>query len=160
MNVKRFTGRNSREAMQNVKAALGDEAIVLSTKPAAEGGIEILAMGADGIAAVETMSRPAVSRREAQRDPQGQAQREPRQAESDDGAVVASSGRSVSQAVSESVSQLAHSVLMASCLTSSCTLWASCETDSLTACDTLRPLDATTAPSSDSAWRGSRWAWP
>jgi len=110
MNVKRFTGRNSREAMQNVKAALGDEAIVLSTKPAAEGGIEILAMGADGIAAVETMSRPAVSRREAQRDPQGQAQREPRQAESDDGAVVASSGRSVSQAVSESVSQLAHNV--------------------------------------------------
>ncbi len=56
MNVKRFIGRNSREAMQKVKAALGDEAIVLSTKPAAEGGIEILAMGAEGMAAVESMS--------------------------------------------------------------------------------------------------------
>jgi flagellar biosynthesis protein FlhF len=56
MNVKRFIGRNSREAMQKVKAAFGDEAIVLSTKPAAEGGIEILAMAADGMAAVESMS--------------------------------------------------------------------------------------------------------
>jgi flagellar biosynthesis protein FlhF len=44
MNVKRFIGRNSREAMQKVKAAFGDDAVVLSTKPAAEGGIEILAM--------------------------------------------------------------------------------------------------------------------
>lgn len=59
MNVKRFIGRNSREAMQKVKAAFGDEAIVLSTKPAAEGGIEILAMAADGMAAVESMSRRA-----------------------------------------------------------------------------------------------------
>ena len=59
MNVKRFIGRNSREAMQKVKAAFGDEAIVLSTKPAAEGGIEILAMAADGMAAVESMSNRA-----------------------------------------------------------------------------------------------------
>lgn len=56
MNVKRFIGRNSREAMLKVKAAFGDEAIVLSTKPAAEGGMEILAMAADGIAAVESMA--------------------------------------------------------------------------------------------------------
>lgn len=54
MNVKRFTGRNSREAMQKVKAAFGDEAVVLSTKPAAEGGIEILAMAADSVPAVES----------------------------------------------------------------------------------------------------------
>lgn len=59
MNVKRFIGRNSREAMQKVKAAFGDEAIVLSTKPAAEGGIEILAMAADGMAMVESMSSRA-----------------------------------------------------------------------------------------------------
>ena len=43
MNVKRFIGRNSREAMQKVKAAFGDDAVVLSTKPAPEGGIEVLA---------------------------------------------------------------------------------------------------------------------
>ena len=54
MNVKRFTGRNSREAMQKVKAAFGDEAVVLSTKPAAEGGIEILAMAADSVPSVES----------------------------------------------------------------------------------------------------------
>jgi flagellar biosynthesis protein FlhF len=53
MNVKRFTGRNSREAMQKVKAAFGDDAVVLSTKPAAEGGIEILAMAADSVPAID-----------------------------------------------------------------------------------------------------------
>lgn len=56
MNVKRFTGRTSREAMQKVKAAFGDEAVVLSTKPAAEGGIEILAMAGDGVAAAERIA--------------------------------------------------------------------------------------------------------
>ena len=35
MNVKRFTARNSREALRLVREALGDDAIVLSTKPAA-----------------------------------------------------------------------------------------------------------------------------
>jgi flagellar biosynthesis protein FlhF len=95
MNVKRFIGRNSREAMQKVKAALGDEAIVLSTKPAAEGGIEILAIGAEGMAAVASMSSSA-----------------PSPSRSGEEAVTAApqSGRSVSQAVSESVSHLAHSV--------------------------------------------------
>jgi flagellar biosynthesis protein FlhF len=55
MNVKRFTGRTSREAMQKVKLAFGDEAVVLSTKPAPEGGVEIMAMGADGMAAIERL---------------------------------------------------------------------------------------------------------
>jgi flagellar biosynthesis protein FlhF len=57
MNVKRFTGRNSREAMQKVKAAFGDDAVVLSTKPAAEGGIEILAMAGDSVPAMESYPR-------------------------------------------------------------------------------------------------------
>lgn len=113
MNVKRFIGRNSREAMQKVKAALGDEAIVLSTKPAAEGGIEILAMGAEGMAAVESMSSsagraPARDHRD-HREPQGQRQDDAESAEPADEAAAVS-GRSVSQAVSESVSQLAHHV--------------------------------------------------
>ena len=54
MNVKRFIGRNSREAMQKVKAAFGDDAVVLSTKPAAEGGIEILAMAGESIPAIDS----------------------------------------------------------------------------------------------------------
>ena len=53
MNVKRFIGRNSREAMQKVKAAFGDDAVVLSTKPAAEGGIEILAMAGESIPSID-----------------------------------------------------------------------------------------------------------
>src|SRR3989344_4489039 len=69
MNVKRFIGRNSREAMQKVKAAFGDEAIVLSTKPAAEGGIEILAMAAHraagGLAVPEPMTAPRQPARQA-----------------------------------------------------------------------------------------------
>jgi flagellar biosynthesis protein FlhF len=59
MNVKRFTGRNSREAMQKVKAAFGDDAVVLSTKPAAEGGIEILAMAGDSVPNVEHLATDA-----------------------------------------------------------------------------------------------------
>ena len=103
MNVKRFIGRNSREAMQKVKAALGDEAIVLSTKPAAEGGIEILAMGAEGMAAVESMSSGGRGQARDHRDHREEAHAE-------DDAQAASGNRSVSQAVSQSVSQLAHNV--------------------------------------------------
>jgi len=44
MNVKRFVGRSSHEALGRLKAALGPDAVVLSTRPCAE-GVEILAMG-------------------------------------------------------------------------------------------------------------------
>ncbi|PXW96188.1 flagellar biosynthesis protein FlhF [Sphaerotilus hippei] len=52
MNVKRFIGRNSREAMQKVRLAFGDNAVVLSTKPCSE-GIEIVAMPPESIDAIE-----------------------------------------------------------------------------------------------------------
>ncbi|WP_295643313.1 flagellar biosynthesis protein FlhF [uncultured Methylibium sp.] len=52
MNVQRFTGRTSREAMQKMRKALGDDAVVLSTKPCFE-GIEMLAMAPGALAAVE-----------------------------------------------------------------------------------------------------------
>jgi flagellar biosynthesis protein FlhF len=52
MNVKRFTGKNSREAMQKVRLAFGDNAVVLSTKPA-NGGVEVLAMAPESVAAIE-----------------------------------------------------------------------------------------------------------
>ena len=116
MNVKRFIGHNSREAMQKVKAALGDEAIVLSTKPASEGGIEILAMGAEGMAAVESMSSSG-GRGQARdhRDHRDhRAPREERVEPQDEAPAASASGRSVSQAVSQavadSVSQIAHNV--------------------------------------------------
>jgi flagellar biosynthesis GTPase FlhF len=37
MNVKRFTARTAREALALVREALGDDAVVLSTKPSGEG---------------------------------------------------------------------------------------------------------------------------
>ncbi|MEY2892824.1 MAG: hypothetical protein RJA98_2732 [Pseudomonadota bacterium] len=55
MNVKRFTARTAREALALLKQALGDDAVVLSTKPCAE-GVEILALAPDGMAQIERMS--------------------------------------------------------------------------------------------------------
>lgn len=49
MNVKRFIGRTSQEALARLKGALGPDAVVLSTRPCAE-GIEILAMGPEAMA--------------------------------------------------------------------------------------------------------------
>ena len=43
MSVKRFVGVNSREAMRQVRAALGDDALILSNRQVPE-GVEILAL--------------------------------------------------------------------------------------------------------------------
>ena len=60
MNVKRFIGRNSREAMQKVRQAFGDNAVVLSTKPCSE-GIEVLAMPPESVEAIERFGEAAVN---------------------------------------------------------------------------------------------------
>lgn len=60
MNVKRFVGKNAREAMALVRAAWGDDAVVLSNRPGA-GGVEILAMpGAQAEAGPSLQRRPAM----------------------------------------------------------------------------------------------------
>jgi len=51
MNVKRYVAATAREALRRVKAELGPDAIVVSNKPVAE-GVEIMAMSADGLAAL------------------------------------------------------------------------------------------------------------
>ncbi|WP_119291697.1 flagellar biosynthesis protein FlhF [Azohydromonas sediminis] len=58
MNVKRFTGRTSREALQAVRQAFGEHAVVLSTKPCAE-GVEVLAMASDGLQHIEQLAQTA-----------------------------------------------------------------------------------------------------
>jgi len=67
MNVKRFTARTSRDALSLVRQALGDDAVVLSTKPSVD-GVEVLAMAPEGMRQVEqlaakapTISAPAIS---------------------------------------------------------------------------------------------------
>jgi flagellar biosynthesis protein FlhF len=52
MNVKRFTARTSREALALVRQAFGDEAVVMSTRPCAE-GVEVLAMAPESIQQLE-----------------------------------------------------------------------------------------------------------
>ena len=56
MNVKRFTARTSREALRLVRDALGEDAVVLSTKPSA-GGVEVLALATESIGQLEALSR-------------------------------------------------------------------------------------------------------
>lgn len=115
MNVKRFTGRTSREAMQKVREVFGDEAVVLSTKPAPEGGIEIMAMGADAIAAIENLpaehhqpapKAPLAARVQAQQ-PARQEPQEPRAEKQPSRSSVAA----LANSVQDDVRQLAMSTL-------------------------------------------------
>jgi flagellar biosynthesis protein FlhF len=55
MNVRRFTARTSREALALLRQALGDDAVVLSTKPCNE-GVEVLAMAPEGMQQVERLA--------------------------------------------------------------------------------------------------------
>ena len=61
MSVRRFLGVNSREAMRQVREALGDEALILANRQT-EQGVEILAMAESAVAASsESSSAPPVS---------------------------------------------------------------------------------------------------
>jgi flagellar biosynthesis protein FlhF len=68
MNVKRFTARTAREALAQVREALGEDAVVLSTKPAAD-GVEVLALAPDGLARIEQAAAQAPAPRPAAAQP-------------------------------------------------------------------------------------------
>ena len=55
MNVKRFTARTSRDALVLVRQVLGEDAVVLSTKPSVD-GVEVLAMAPEGMKHIERMA--------------------------------------------------------------------------------------------------------
>jgi flagellar biosynthesis protein FlhF len=55
MNVRRFTARTSRDALVLVRQALGEDAVVLSTKPGVD-GVEVLAMAPEGMKQIERMA--------------------------------------------------------------------------------------------------------
>lgn len=61
MNMKRFAAPTTREAMALVRAAFGDDAVVLSTKPCPT-GIEVLAMAPEGLAEVQQAAASRASR--------------------------------------------------------------------------------------------------
>jgi flagellar biosynthesis protein FlhF len=56
MNVRRFVGKNAREAMAQVRATWGDQAAVLSNRPI-PGGVEILAMAGTDVPAEPAPAR-------------------------------------------------------------------------------------------------------
>jgi len=62
MNVKRFTAKTPREALALVRQAFGADAVVLSTRPSAE-GVEVLAMAPESLAQIEQVrsSAPAAA---------------------------------------------------------------------------------------------------
>jgi len=57
MNVKRYIAPTARECLRKVKEELGPDAIVVSNKPVA-GGVEIMAMTADGFEALSRQAAP------------------------------------------------------------------------------------------------------
>ena len=62
MNVQKFTARTARDALRLVREALGEDAVVLSTKPSA-GGVEVLAMPSAQLGQIERYSAEAVATR-------------------------------------------------------------------------------------------------
>jgi flagellar biosynthesis protein FlhF len=60
MNVKRFTARTSRDALAQVRQALGEDAVVLSTQPCAA-GVEVLAMSAGSIQNIQRYAAPVAA---------------------------------------------------------------------------------------------------
>jgi flagellar biosynthesis protein FlhF len=58
-NVTKFTARTARDALNLVKKAFGEDAVVLSTKPSASGGVEVLAMGSEGVSHIEKAAKSA-----------------------------------------------------------------------------------------------------
>src|SRR5690606_23846301 len=115
-----FTGRTSREAMQKVRQVFGDEAVVLSTKPAAEGGVEIMAMGADGMAVIDRLEaehHEPVAPKAQQAQPAQHAQANPApapglaaRAEADAPARTADKDKSARGSVASLASSVQHGV--------------------------------------------------
>jgi flagellar biosynthesis protein FlhF len=58
VNYQRFTGRNAREAMTKVRAALGADAIIVRNRTSAE-GVEILAIGDADLPVEADPAKPA-----------------------------------------------------------------------------------------------------
>ncbi len=68
MNVKRFVGKNAREAMAQARAAFGEDAVVLSNRPV-PGGVEILATAGAEIGSAARLPAPAPAQQQAADEP-------------------------------------------------------------------------------------------
>jgi flagellar biosynthesis protein FlhF len=64
MNVQRFVARSAREALTQVRHALGEDAVIISNRSVAE-GVEVLAMAGDAVSAIAQDAAPPAGRRAA-----------------------------------------------------------------------------------------------
>ncbi|KVW94750.1 flagellar biosynthesis protein FlhF [Thiobacillus denitrificans] len=80
MNVKRIVAKTSREAMRQLREALGPDAVILSNR-AVEGGVEVLALAADDIAAMAPAVNDSPAPASAPRSPAPRMQAPEEQAE-------------------------------------------------------------------------------
>ena len=64
MSVKRFTGRNIKEVMQQIRSELGEDAVIVSNKRVRD-GVEIVAMSDEGLKELEEIQSSAPRRTEA-----------------------------------------------------------------------------------------------
>ncbi len=110
MNVKRIVAKTSREAMRQLRDLLGPDAVILSNR-AVDGGVEVLALPAEDIAA---MAPPVVDVPAAEPVPAARAAAsEPRRAEADPVPAVTFKRRLIERVAvpSEDSTQLAQSVI-------------------------------------------------
>jgi len=87
MNVKRFTGRTSRDALNLVRQALGDDAVVLSTRPCPD-GVEVLAMAPDAMQQIEQAAASAPTMRASAASAEPRAPRVPNSVAGSAGATL------------------------------------------------------------------------
>jgi flagellar biosynthesis protein FlhF len=104
--VKRFTAQTSRDALKLVRQVFGNDAVVLSTRPSIGGGVEVLAMPADGVGQIEQAAVNAPVVREAAR-----AEPEAAPARTPSVAAPASPRKAADAEVARDVEQLAMSTL-------------------------------------------------
>src|SRR5262245_9976782 len=62
MKVRKFLGSNSREALRRARTALGDDAVVLSSRQSPE-GFELVALAKDDIGALVSHTKNEVVRK-------------------------------------------------------------------------------------------------
>jgi len=87
MNVKRIVAKTSREAMRQLRDLLGPDAVILSNR-AVEGGVEVLALAADDIAAMAPPAVDAPAPAPAPRSPKPWAQAPEVQTEADPAVTI------------------------------------------------------------------------
>jgi len=76
MQVMRFAACSAREALAQLRQALGEDAVVLSTRPCAE-GVEVLALEPEGMVRIEQAAVQADRARALRSVPQPEAACDP-----------------------------------------------------------------------------------